>query len=264
MHPGDRLASQFEFIDLVLSYEGVLTNQRLREQFGIANVQASRVLSAYRDANPHNLVRLEGNGRGRYGPGMKFRPSSDGQTINRYFEVVEDPGTPIESVRFDFTQIDPLKFRAIHQAVTSAGCVRVVYRSMNHPNGRERTLHPHAFVWAGRRWHVRAFDEATSEHRDFNLSRIAEVEPFATTASPPPDAEWEQHVQLLLVPHPALSADQQRLIRDELFGGAAGRYVLTRRALMQYVLNDLEVAEDPESQMPPRHQIYLQRVEGAP
>ena len=61
--------------------------------------------------------------------------------------------------------------------------------------------------------------------------------------------------------HPLLNPEQEQLIRDELFKGAAGRRVTTRRALIKYVLRELEVAEDPEKQRPPNYQLYLYRVE---
>lgn len=258
-----RTSKQFEFIELVLAYEGLLTNQRLRETFGISSVQASRIIAAYRNAHPRNTSPVKGEGRGRYMPTSRFSPAIATLSIDQYFRAVANTSVNIEmeEVRQDFTHVDPGYFRILHAAVTFNGAVQIIYRSMNNPEGLERVVHPKAFVFAGRRWHLRAFDEATGEHRDFNLARIRAAEPVEKATPTPLDVDWEEYVNLQLRPHPGLNSAQERLIRDELFNGAAGRQVTTRRALVAYVLRDLEVAENPETQQPPEYQLYLSRIE---
>ncbi|MCU7829595.1 MAG: WYL domain-containing protein [Candidatus Thiodiazotropha sp. (ex Myrtea sp. 'scaly one' KF741663)] len=257
-----RTQAQFEYIELIVAYEGLITNQRLRDTFGISTVQASRVLAAYRKAFPRNLEVLEGDGRGRYGPARRFEPVLAPLSMERYFRAVMAPDQPLylEDVRRDFTDVDPKMFRIIHAAVRDGLAVRVIYRSMNHPKGRERLIHPLAFAFAGRRWHVRAFDESTGEHRDFNLARMRDVSPAIKSVETPKDEAWDDVVHLELRPHPRLTADQAQLIRDELFQGAAGRRVKTRRALAGYMLKELEVAEDSDFQRPPDYQLYLYKI----
>ncbi len=259
----NRTKTQFEFIELVLAYEGLLTNQRLREQFGISSVQASRILASYRKAYPHNISQLTGEGRGRYTPTTRFAPEVATLSVDRYFHAAAKTSVHIqmENVRQDFTHVDPQKFRTIHSAMSTFSAAKMLYRSMNHPEGQERVIHPRAFVFAGRRWHVRAFDEATGEHRDFNLARIWQVDSAQKSVETPTDSDWDEYVHLQLRPHPLLNPAQEQLIRDELFRGAAGRRVTTRRALTKYVLRELEVAEDPELQRPPNYQLYLYRTE---
>ena len=263
MAENDRTQAQFEFIELVVAYEGLVTNRRLREQFGISNVQASRILTAYRKANPRNLSPVSGEGRGRYAPTSRFAPAVANLSVDRYFSLAARTDTSVqkEDVRQDFTEVDPRTFREIHTAMTSGDAILAVYRSMAHPDGRERVLHPRAFVFAGRRWHLRAFDEESGEHRDFNLARFQKVKPTKKRQTTPKDSDWEDQVYLLLRPHPLLTPAQERLIRDELFRGATGRRVATRRALIPYVLKELEVAEDPDAQRPPNYQLYLYRID---
>ena len=258
-----RTQTQFEFIELVLAYEGLLTNQQLREQFCISSVQASKILASYRQAHPDNIQHLKGKGRGRYAPTPHFEPAYATLSVDQYFHAVAKSSAHIqmEDARHDFTQVDPQKFRIIHLAMSSDSAVQIIYRSMNNPNGRERVIHPLAFVFAGRRWHVRAFDEDSNEHRDFNLARIWQVDSIQKSIDTPRDLDWEEHIHLQLRAHPLLNPDQEQLIRDELFKGAAGRSVKTRRALIKYVLRELEVAENPEVQRPPNYQLYLYRIE---
>jgi len=254
---------QFEFIEFILAYEGIITNSRLREQFDVATVQASRVLAAYRQTFPRNIDVASGEGRGRYCITSRFSAEIAKLHIDRYFELVgrSHEGVPKEVVRYDFTNIAPEKFRVLNFAITSKSAICLNYRSMNHPDGKLRVIHPTAFVSAGRRWHIRAFDESTNSYRDFNLSRIAELKPSDKSIETPDDTEWNTQVNLLLKPHPMLTPAQSKLIRDELFEGVSSRIIKTRKALMHYVIRELEVATEPEHQLPPNFQIYLHRVE---
>jgi predicted DNA-binding transcriptional regulator YafY len=260
-----RTFSQYEFIELVLAYEGFLTNQRLREKFDISSVQASRILASYRSTYPANVLHLTGGGRGKYAPSTKFIPAIANLGVEHYFRTVGDmaKNIEVEDVRKDFTVITPQSFRVIHSAMNTGNAAQITYRSMNHPNGIDRIVHPRAFVFAGRRWHLRAFDETTAEHRDFNLSRIFNAALSPKNVSTPVDIDWENHVHLLLQPHPKLTPDQEKLIRDELFNGAAARRVTVRRALVQYTLRELEIAVDPNIQLPPEYQLFLYRTESA-
>lgn len=258
-----RTAEQFEFIELVLAYEGTVANQRLRERFDISGVQASRILASYRESFPDNLELKTGLKKGRYTPSETFQPAIAELSIDRYFAVARpvDADVPVEDIRQDFATVTPNVFRQFHIAIRQRSALQVEYRSMSHPEGLSRVLHPHAFVFAGRRWHVRAFDEHSEEHRDFNLSRIAKITETNKSRNTPPDNEWEERVHLLIRPHPDLTTGQAQLIRDELFSGAAARQITTRKALTQYVLRDLEIAVDPASQRPPEFQLVLARTE---
>jgi len=258
-----RTRLQFEFIEMLLAYEGEITNQRLREKFGVTSVQASRVLASYRETFPYNTQTLKGQGRGRYVPTVRFKPEIASLSIEAYFQSVKDRVThvKVENTQRDFTNVDPALFRVIHSAMDQCSAARIVYRSMNNPDGIERVVHPQAFVFAGRRWHVRGFDELTKQHRDFNLARISCAKSAFKEIVTPTDIDWEEKVRLELRPHTSLTEGQQKLIRDELFKGAIGRRITTRRALVRYVLRDLEVAEDPSVQLPPEFQVYLFREE---
>ncbi|ENM3824294.1 WYL domain-containing protein [Vibrio cholerae] len=258
-----RTQQQFEYIEMVLAYEGLITNQQLREKFNITNVQASRILTSYREAFPDNVMKKEGFGRGQYLPTERFVPECAHLTIDRYFQLTRTTPSSVnvEYTQHDFTDTPPELFRTIHSAMKKKEAVKILYRSMNHPDGIERIIHPHAFVFAGRRWHVRAFDEHTTEYRDFNLARVWLVEGGVKKSKAPSDTSWEKIVSLEIRAHPSLSTTQEKLIRDELFNGAIGRRVTTRHALVPYVLRELEVAEDPEVQQPPEYQVYLYHLD---
>nr|WP_154224728.1 hypothetical protein [Marinicella rhabdoformis] len=100
----------------------------------------------------------------------------------------------------------------------------------------------------------------TSEYRDFNLARIKSIKPASKALDIPKDLEWDTHVNLIIKPHPMLTPDQEILVRDELFKGAAFRSMKTRKALIGYLLRELEVAENPEKQTPPEYQLHLHSI----
>ncbi len=258
-----RTLQQYEFIELVLAYEGLITNKRLQTQYDISGVQASRILASYRKAHPQNIMQLQGEGRGRYAPTARFSPEVAKLSLDIYYHNVAANSNfmQMEDLRQDFTHIDPKKFRPIFSAITTSLAIKILYRSMNHPEGLERIIHPRAFAFAGRRWHLRAYDELNDEHRDFNLARIWEVETVQKNVDTPKDLDWEDYVHLQIRPHPLLTPGQEQLIRDELFKGATGRTVTIRRALVNYVLRELEVANNPDEQRPPEYQLYLYRRE---
>lgn len=251
---------QFKHIELMLAFEGRVSNQDVRDMFGVQNVQASRILAAYKEKHPHNIKTLS---RGIYVPSARF--NSDNQRLDDYLSIAAKRGREgqIEDLRVDYTRIDPAIARTLNQAILGSQPVRAVYRSMNHPTGIERTLHPIAFAFAGRRWHVRAFDERRGEHRDFNLARFGCVEPSDSNVQPPSDVDWHSFVQAHIQAHPELTIEQQDLIRDEFFDGAAGRVVHVRKALLHYLLSEMAVAQDPSNQRPPSYQLALYKVAAA-
>lgn len=253
-------AEQFRYIELMLLYEGVLTNECLRERFNVTQVQASRIIKKYRDENPGCMEHLAG--RGSYRIGNKLSNVESTPPVGDYFS---EKGISIEKSRVaivqnDLTRINPAVIRKIVQANIKNCGVRVTYCSMNQPLGNERLIFPHAFAFAGSRWHVRAFDTMKNEHRDFNLGRIeaAILEPNHS-APQVIDDEWGAMVELTIQPHPKLTLDQQQMIRREYFDGTSGRLVTVRKALEMYTVRHLEVATDMQTQLPPEFLLAVVR-----
>jgi predicted DNA-binding transcriptional regulator YafY len=256
----ERSARQFEFVDLVLLYEGGLTNARLRERFGVTNVQASRILAAYVETFPDNLARETGAGRGRYRIGPHFVSQCSDGSVWSYLRTASDGHQiGVYQPRSDLTTVHPQIFRVVRAAMTNGRGVRTFYRSMNHPAGLDRVFFPHAITFVGRRWHVRAFDREREAFVDFNLGRMRQVEltDESSPVMPIDDIEWRTQVSMRLVAHPELQPAQQRLIRDEFFQGAASRVIRCPAALVKYMVRELEVAIRTEAERPPEFQIAL-------
>lgn len=248
-------------MEAVLLYEGRVSNQRLREQFDVQQVQSSRMLAEIRELHPGTVRPASDGEKGAWISTPRFRPKIFDGGFNDYMDIAGRVGVSTEDARQDLTEVDATLFRSLHAAVVERRGIEVTYYSMRTPAGTDRAIYPHAFVRGGRRWHVRAFDGSSREYRNFNLGRLRMLDESAPSEPLlPPDAAWERVETLCIGPHPYLSDEQQSVIRNELFGGRANRLVNSRGALVPFVLQDLRVATNPDAQQPPEYQIVLLNV----
>ncbi len=251
--------SRLRDLETVLRWEGRLDNARVREICGVQPVWASRLLaelvetlgSRVKRATSHSPLIWAGSSR------------ADAQSSpDDYLRVMlASPGRPawLEDARLDLGAAPRAIFAAVVQAVQQQVGLRITYRSMNHPAGRERVIFAHSLVRAPRRWHVRAWCAQNNDFRDFTIGRISRAVLLqeATQHPWPTDEAWCHLESLTLVPHPELTPEQQQLIALENFAGKPSKELTTRACLMEYVLQDLRVAVDPDTQGPPQYQLAL-------
>ncbi|WP_310330680.1 WYL domain-containing protein [Roseateles asaccharophilus] len=253
-------------LETVLRWEGELDNARIRQLLGVKPVWASRLLAELIERLGALIKRP--NKRGPIVWASPAPRSSSRQSPDAYLKLVASaPGGAdallpcLHDARIDLTAVQPSVFSAVVQAAKSGAGVKIIYRSMNHPEGLPRVVFPHALVRAPRRWHMRAWCTERRDFRDFVLSRVQTAE--AVEASRPPeaaegrDAGWTRMVDLRLIPHPSLTEAQQNLIAAEMFPGARAKRLRVRRSLAMYVLQDLRVALDVKRDLPPEFQLAL-------
>lgn len=185
---------------------------------------------------------------------------------DEYLRVLSGPPVAatapgLEDCRRDLAFVSPQIFSTVAHAIRTGTGLEVVYRSMSSPEGRQRTIYPHALVRAPGRWHVRAWCAARKDFRDFNLGRMKSVEPSAqpAPASRGEDSAWNEQVSVDIVAHPLLSPSQQQMIAAEYFPGAAARKLTMRRCLIGYVVQDLRIATSPDQEKPPAFQLCVQK-----
>lgn len=133
---------------------------------------------------------------------------------------------------------------------------------MDNPEPHERTLEPHTLVKAGRRWHVRGYCLDRQEFRDFVVGRMSNVKllEVPSVSKVEADVTWSTVTQLRIVAHPALTPAQQRVIRNEYFGGAAARVESCRTALLGYLVQEIRAATDTDRQHPPEYQLAVENT----
>jgi hypothetical protein len=265
--PEDSSSSRLVDLEHLILWEGELTNQRIRELLGVKPVYASRLLSG--------LMKLLAGRAGRasahaplkmayLSPNDQARSSPDA-----YLHLLNWlPGSPLTletgvvDARLDLSLVSPAIFSAIFHSIKHQQGLRISYKSMAHPRGTERLVFPHALVRAPRRWHMRAWCTERSDFLDFTLGRIS----AAMLDSAPcqgngrtrdQDPAWINIMDLLIAPHPALNEDQRKMIASEFFPGAASLRLKVRECLAPYIVQDLRLATDLETQVPPDFQLAL-------
>lgn len=253
-------------LETVLTWEGAIDNERIRQLLDVKSVWASRLMG--------ELVKRMG-GRARrasaHAPLELVDSKATRRSPDEYLRIVSTRqdrliGGCIEDSRIDLSAVSPQVFATLFRAVKQQTGVQVVYRSMSSPSGSERVIFPHAFVRAPRRWHVRAWCANRLAYRDFTLGRMASATPLDTPSSNPQDGdiEWARMLELVVVAHPHLSPAQQEMIAHEYFPGARAMRLRVRECLAAYAIQDLRLALDPIRQLPPDYQLLITNADKLP
>lgn len=253
-------------MEVLLRWEGEITNSRLREVFGIQSVQASRLLASFLAEFTDTVTRAT-----PYAPitaTKSFQPRLAGNSPDEYLQLVQKLGasridSTVEDLRLDLAPVRPALFAVITQACRKRVGLRIRYRSLADPEGLDRLVYPHVLVRAARRWHARAWCVQRQAFRDFALGRIVnatlEAEPAPVAAQT--DKDWSEFVELIVQAHPGLADGQARLLRDEYLGGEKSRTLLVRRCMVGYTVQDLRIATELAEQTPPEYQLALSNAE---
>ena len=251
---------RLEFIDFRLQWEGQLNRSDLITHFGISVPQASHDISAYTEVAPENL-RYDRSQRA-YLATAEFKPmfsATQSQSLLAELQTLAYGAQALE--RSSLSQVpslahvpapsrlvNPAVLSGLMKALRSHASVRVLYQSMSRENPSWRTLSPHAFAHDGYRWHVRAYCHERRDFRDFVMGRILEIE-GSGESSPDPmtDREWQTWVNIVLAPHPGLSAGQKRVVELD-YGMEDGTVRLPcRRSLLFYALQRFGLANGNEA-----------------
>lgn len=251
-------------IELLLLWEGAVGNARLRELFAVRIGQASLLLKRYRECYPRSCV-WDSKLRMYVAVQRHLRAKLSDGTLDEYLALLSRSQTPesdvLHTVQRNLTGVAPAVFAVLHRAANTATGARLTYRSMTNPEAHERTLFPHSIVCAGRRWHVRGYVVETGDFRDFALGRIvgAEALPVASPTPATADTAWSTTVTLRVVPHPHLTESQRQVVSVEYMNGKPHVDLPTRAATVHYLLQELRIAINPESEQPPEYQLCVER-----
>lgn len=129
--------------------------------------------------------------------------------------------------------------RSVLAAVRERKSLDVHYQSMkrDRPDPAWRRITPHAFGFDGLRWHVRAWCHETARFKDFLLSRVIGYGDFGEPgAGAAQDRLWQESFDIIIVPHPELSAGQQAVVAKD-YNMVDGRAVLTVRYAMLFYMH---------------------------
>lgn len=249
-------------MEAVLTWEGEVGNARVRQLFSIQTVQASRLLAEFRELMGDRIFE---DGRAKVLKLLNPGAVAADVSLDEYIHQIQATGNTeayIVDGRIDLTGVQPAIFSVLRKAAANGTGVAITYASMSNPTYAERTIFPHTIIRVGRRWHARAWCTSRNDFRDFTLGRIksAVTIPEMAKHTVTEDADWNKLVDVRVVPHQALTLEQQQVVRDECFAGMMATRSKVRACLVQYVIQDLRAATDPASQLPPEFQLEVANV----
>jgi predicted DNA-binding transcriptional regulator YafY len=255
-------------LKLLLTWEGRISNSRLRELFGLSSIRASQWIRELRDQAP-DWLKMNSVERS-FDATQSFYAHENGaeSNLDQYLSIVglshamNSNGKPVVAAFPDITIPNPRIFSVISIAARTHRMVEITYRSMSEPQPHKRRISPHSIVHAGRRWHVRAYCSEKMQFRDYALGRIVDAKLMAMPSEKlmGDDKAWMTEVQVRLVAHPDLTPDQESVIRFEYFKNTSARVVVCRGALVSYFIQDIRAAIDTKKQCAPDYQLAVSNI----
>lgn len=246
---------RLQFIDFRLQWDGKLNRADLTGFFQISVPQASADISLYSELAPGNLAYDRSSRSYLAAPGFAplYMTSGTDQYMAQLLALERqalapmqsfiEMRPPVASVDLPARHIDPKALKIVLRAIAERSMVRAHYQSITRDEPVWREMSPHALGHDGLRWHVRAYCHLRGGFRDFVLGRLLQVEAAgASSTKAGEDVEWNNMVELELVPHPDLSPAQRHGVEvDHAMQG--GKVVLRcRQAMLFYTLRSLNFA----------------------
>ena len=257
---------RLQFIEVLAWYTGVVTRSAVARAFGNSDAAATKDLKLYNDLAPGNLI-YNHNVFG-FVPHNSFQPLFADLSPAVVLPIlaanlaVTDAPYGTELIYGVATASLPLPARLpsmqtlaqITRAIHRRSKLRIQYRSLSDQDSlKERILEPHTLVDTGLRWHMRAYQEASYDFRDFVLSRISEAECLDAPAESnlQYDDDWVEYVNLRLAPHAGLDAPQRTSLLLDYGASDEVIEINVRRALLGYLLQRLNIDTTPDHSMNP-------------
>ena len=263
---------RLQFIEFRLQWDGRLNRSDLVDFFSISVPQASLDIARYMELCPANMVYDRSSKAYIAGDTFKaqFATSGAKQYLAQLRALAQEALEP-QSTFFGYTPspvtvptaqraVDVAVLKALVRAVAERAKLRVTYQSITSNDPPNRDISPHAFVHDGRRWHVRAYCHLTNDFRDFVIGRLVSVQRASESPiDPGSDADWRTEVELVLVPHPHLSAAQRLAVEADFSMKKGEARLQCRKAMLYYTLRRLDFERDGTPREYPK-QVCLQNL----
>lgn len=256
-----------------LYWDGSINREDLLRRFGVSINQATTDLARLRHANP-NAIFYDTAAR-QYRTTEGFRPSEASAAAllrelrllaEGYLEpsasVLANP-PPIALAETPERMVDPDVLRVVLAAIRQREAIHGAYVSFQRPGEQQRILSPHALVFDGFRWHVRAHDAGDGRFKDFVIARLSRVSVAGAWREPPEnDAQWHTIRQLEVIPHPGLSKHQRAVVaRDYAMDVDQILRLTVRDAVVFYVCRRLGLVAGHELRDPSEQHIVLKQTQ---
>ena len=258
---------RFSFINKVVGWEGQINATHIATRFQLTRQAASAVLKNYREYFPKHLEYCQSN-KAYIATDFfnaNFFTNISYNTFDNYLTDIET-STAVQSITQEYfcyeiqaplRNINPLQVRPILRAIREKLAIDIGYISLSSPDYLDRIIEPHALIFDGLRWHVRAYCRKNQEFRDFTLSRFNGLANFEGKATHTVDKDelWNTYVDVVIEADPRFNTQQKRIIEQD-FQMMNGQKIITiRAAFVNYLLRRLRI--DSYQNSPEEQQIVL-------
>ncbi len=258
---------RFAYITNVPGWEGQINATHLSSKFKLSRQAASGILKQYREKYPNHLTYDSSNKA--FIATNSFTHNFPHQSEQNKFSAYLNETTLGESddppnidvctfeVEAPLRNINPEQVRPILRAIRAKQAIDIGYISLSSPNYLDRIIQPHALIFDGLRWHVRAYCNKNGEFRDFTLSRFngeAVFEGKATNTAEQ-DKKWNTLVNVVIEADPRFNDQQKRIIEQDYQMNNGQKNIPVRAALVNYLLRRLHI--DSYKNTPEEQQIVL-------
>lgn len=236
---------KFQFIEVVLQWEGELTTSRLNDYFKISSrTTRQKWINLYREAHPENLQAYDPKAK-KHQPSENFHPYYTKGTLEEYLSFFGDnPNHPyLELLEAPVRNINPQLVRQIILACRHKRRLDIDYYSVSSGDIEGRIISPHTLVNDGIRWHVRAYCEKNQQYRDFVLSRFNSLpeEEGPASFTKEQDTEWNNWLTVKLIPDHRLSVIKKKAIELDYCMENGQLTLPCRAAQVKYLLQKLRL-----------------------
>jgi len=250
---------KYQFIEVVLQWEGELTTRKLKDYFSISSrTTAQKWISQYREMYPNNLCDYDPKAK-HHQPSAHFTPQLTQGSLEEYLSFFGESSSHqyLELLNPPIRNINPELVRQIIQACRQKLRLDIEYLSLTSGDREGRIISPHTLVNDGIRWHVRAFCEKNQQYRDFVLSRFSANPDFEGKAqfTQEQDSDWNNRVTVTLIPDSRLNDIKKHCIELDYMMTNGKLDIPCRAAQVKYLLQRLRV--DSHHQKPEGQQIIV-------
>ncbi len=275
------LRKRLEYIDFRLFWYGRFVRQDLADAFEMSPQQASADVAEYMVRAPDNLI-YDAVAKA-YVRAPTFSPKWAGEFADRYLlQLVAVDHRWLDRSETWFTEGFALdvELSALQRPRTNADHLlalvsamqrrhelQVDYRSMMGTPPDWQTIAPHSLHHCAGRWYVRSWSQKHNDFRDYSIHRIKGVAAGGpASVDVRLDYEWEQSLDLVIVPNPNLEEDRRQAVIEEWEMTDGALRLTTRLARTFYLMAEHNLDVEDGVLKPEKQQLVLanrEDVEGA-
>ncbi|CAK1734285.1 WYL domain-containing protein [Vibrio cyclitrophicus] len=264
-------AERLAFIDFKLRFTGFIKRADLKEEFGLADAAATRMIALYRDYREENIIHDRSNkinviNLEKYVPLLPIEAEQALGMLAHGFnknKIADRPLISYRKIGVVKNQLDVNEVSKITRAISSEKAIECCYISGSSIKHCARELAPVAILYDGKNWIFRAYDRSESgahKFKNFNFARATEVKVVelnngdaAQHEKLAEDTLWNTPLPLFLELHHELNEAQKASIRRD-FGmlPTDNELYLTESAALVWILTKLwniDVSNHDESDL---------------